>query len=1403
MVVTFFIKGCARASSHAVAHVVTGVRIPCRGVQHIEYAKFTFQRSISWVGAGSMGKPDLTTDSGRMAALASDLELACIYVVAVFFDGGLSARNSWWEACRAAHVLTTTAKPMTALQFKDRLHALVALGAVLNPEARGFYTLNIVWRPAVLQLLEASGRLGQIAQLVDAQCQGHRYMRGGDTLPERIARALAIGHAEGIARALSPLYLSDYNSNSRYPREHLLVAALGVAPLASWVARLPVGYRDMYVEAALTLGLYALQPPSQELFAHGAASTEPNVLAKVALAYALMGDTEAASQLVAQIPRASVWHSALTAIVALVMQDVPGARAALRTNGKSKRTSALRVFPALDGVVAILVTLLIATDDAYLDRVAFAEEIVRKSGFPLRLWPRAPGYLLQLAELGLPPTLREERYVHQSISWAESLLEAIALRWTVSESQLQKITPSGMSAALAAYAKHAASAGYAWLAVQLNELAQPDNSSATLIQLKSMTEYWETVLSALDAQAPAVAATPVASAAPLVWRLGYEPRNKQLTISCAEVNARSRTGKAVSLTRLAGGQPGIGSTADQLLGATLHAARRTLGYFPSALLRHFVGREGLQDAAGSPLQVLREPPELQIAPAADGVRLTMSVVDFDADGLAITNGPGTLTLIEVNDRVAAVQRAIGSAGLLVPAAGAARLARTIAGLSTEFTILNSASSETATRQGLFAPCVQLFRGRGGEFRVRVRVRPFAESEQTFRPGVPPAEVVLTQDAQLLRGVRDLVAEHAAAADLETSVPSLAVLSQVGEDRVIRDLPTCLELLLELAAAEVVVEWPEGQSLRAPKLCTQRDIRINVRGNGKWFQLEGALQVDADNVLNMQALLAATTQGVGRFLRITEDQYIALAQDVAGKVAALARAQALSTKAGLAAALLPAVAELTNGLQVTYTKAVAARKQALDTALRESPKVPRTLKAELRDYQRDGFVFMARLAAAGLGAILADDMGLGKTVQALALLLHRSKLGPALVVAPTSVARNWQLECVKFAPTLQVLRMDVGDRASMLEAAGPGDVVLVSYGLLVTEQAGLAAKRFATVVFDEAHALKNAATKRAACARTLLCDAAIALTGTPVENHVTELHALLDVVVPGVLGSRSAFSSAFIANDAAEQRAALATLRGLVRPLVLRRSKTEVLTELPPKTEMTRLIPASPEHRAFYEAVRQRAAAAAAASRVKGAKVGNAHIQILAEITRLRRAAIDPRLVAGASAPHGGKFEVLADMVTDLRSEGHSVLIFSQFLEVLDYAGAALKAADIRCLRLDGTMAAGARASAIAEFQSGDADAFLLSLKAGGVGLNLTGADYVIHLDPWWNPAVEDQASDRAHRIGQTRPVTVVRLVTEGTIEEKVLALHGAKREMYQAVVGEADGKGSLDVALLVELLSAT
>jgi SNF2 family DNA or RNA helicase len=531
------------------------------------------------------------------------------------------------------------------------------------------------------------------------------------------------------------------------------------------------------------------------------------------------------------------------------------------------------------------------------------------------------------------------------------------------------------------------------------------------------------------------------------------------------------------------------------------------------------------------------------------------------------------------------------------------------------------------------------------------------------------------------------------------------------------------------------------------------------------------------VLRFAQLLGAR---VGeRYLPIGPDRFVVLSDALRRHLDALA---GLGTVTGdqlrASPALLSVLDELTAGTHVILDPRVRARLDALQEIADWAPRLPRGFQATLRDYQREGYTWLARLARAGLGACLADDMGLGKTVQALALLCQRARLGPAMVVCPTSVVHNWAAEAARFTSVLRIhVLADEEDRAQRLCSLRARDLVLCSYGLLDSVSDTLGEVEFSTVVFDEAHALKNQETKRAAAARLVRAEHRLALTGTPVENHLGELWSLFNVIQPGLLGSHTHFDDAFTNPIAAGNRERAAQLRALLRPFLLRRTKTQVLDELPPRSEVTIHVEPNAEERAFYEALRRRAV-----ERVTSADSKKVRFEILAELTRLRQAAIDPRLVDPAKGPTGAKLDVLMAHLVELRSEGHRALVFTQFLGSMALVRERLQAAGIEYLDLDGSTPAAERARRIDAFQAGEGDVFVLSLRAGGVGINLTGADYVFHLDPWWNPAVEDQATDRAHRIGQQRPVTVYRLVTEGTIEDKVMALHESKRQLADDVL---------------------
>jgi SNF2 family DNA or RNA helicase len=467
----------------------------------------------------------------------------------------------------------------------------------------------------------------------------------------------------------------------------------------------------------------------------------------------------------------------------------------------------------------------------------------------------------------------------------------------------------------------------------------------------------------------------------------------------------------------------------------------------------------------------------------------------------------------------------------------------------------------------------------------------------------------------------------------------------------------------------------------------------------------------------------------------------------------------------------------------------------------TPALPPTLQAELRDYQVEGFVWLARLARWGAGACLADDMGLGKTVQAIAVMLDRAAEGPCLVVAPTSVCPNWEAEIARFAPTLTTHRLSAAtDRAALIAGLGPNDVLVCSYTMLHLTAEALAGRPWQMVVLDEAQAIKNAETKRAQASLTLQAGFRVALTGTPVENYLDELWSLFHFVNPGLLGSREGFQKRFaVPIERDRDPHARQALRALIRPFLLRRTKAAVLSELPPRTEQTVTVEMSEAERAFYEALRQRALESIEAM---DAPKGRRKIQILAEITRLRRACCNPALIDAAAGVPSGKLDAFLELVEELLRNRHRALVFSQFVGHLALVRAALDARGIAYEYLDGSTPSDERERRVASFQSGGAPLFLISLRAGGTGLNLTAADYVVHLDPWWNPAVEDQASDRAHRIGQERPVTIYRLIMQDSIEERILRLHRDKRDLASELLDGSEVAGRLSEEALLELIRA-
>jgi superfamily II DNA or RNA helicase len=469
------------------------------------------------------------------------------------------------------------------------------------------------------------------------------------------------------------------------------------------------------------------------------------------------------------------------------------------------------------------------------------------------------------------------------------------------------------------------------------------------------------------------------------------------------------------------------------------------------------------------------------------------------------------------------------------------------------------------------------------------------------------------------------------------------------------------------------------------------------------------------------------------------------------------------------------------------KKLRARLRAL--AVSTDVRVPRTIKAELRPYQKQGLAWLEFLVELGAGGILADDMGLGKTLTTLAIIASRKHLdgpAPSLVVCPTSVVYNWAREAAQFAPSLRVVSLHGAGRWERAGDLGDADLVLTSYGTLRNDIEILERRRFRFVVLDEAQNVKNAASATAFVARRLDADLRLCLSGTPVENRLSELWALVDFCNPGMLGSANDFDHRFarpIADRPDGPEAA--ALRALLRPFVLRRTKQQVLTELPPTQESELWCEPTPKQRKVYDAMaammRQKVE-----QEILARGLSRSGLSVLTALLRLRQIACDPRLVdPRLPASSSGKRTLFLETVRGLIAGGRRALVFSQFVELLTLLRRDLDRERIAYEYLDGSTHD--REAVVNRFQQGTAPCFLISLKAGGAGLNLTAADTVILCDPWWNPAVEDQASGRAHRIGQERKVTVFRLVMRGTVEERIQALKERKRALARAVVGEDAG----------------
>ena len=969
------------------------------------------------------------------------------------------------------------------------------------------------------------------------------------------------------------------------------------------------------------------------------------------------------------------------------------------------------------------------------------------------------------------------------------------------------------------------------LFLQRAETLRRQQGSVCLLDWFEKQEPWQRQLAAL-AQLNAPAKDSPGTSGPtqerLVWEIHIGPH--YITLHPREQKRKGQAawtgGRAVALKRLSESPEEFDYLSPQDRQVCACIRKNSYGYYGGAdyelnsrqampyLINHPL--VFLAESPGVRVEILRGMPELEIK-KTDANTLSLRLqpaLGGQSDNVIVTREtPTRLRVMEVTEEHRRIGNILGES-LNVPVRAKEQVLDAIRAISSLITIqsdldvLPANVPQVEADSRLHVHLMPL----GAGLKVSLRVRPFADAGPYYPPGAGAESVIAEISGKPLQARRHLAAEAEAAKALEATCQVWRDTPQEHGERTIEDPQDCLELLLQLQAQaqadKVVLAWPEGEKFKVSRELGGSHFSMAIKRQQDWFSVTGELQVDDKQVLDLQRLLELTATGHGRFIHLGDNQFLALTETFRRRLDEL---RAYSEQRGkdlrihpLAAGALQDLADEAGKLKADkFWKEHLAKLGELDTL---QPVLPATLQADLRDYQFSGFEWLNRLAHWGVGACLADDMGLGKTLQALALLLSRAPDGPALVVAPTSVCMNWLGEVARFAPTLRVILFGSGDRQQALADLQPLDLVVTSYGLLQQEAERFAAVQWHTLVLDEAQAIKNQATKRSQAAMALQADFRMILSGTPLENHLGELWNLFRFINPGLLGSLEQFNERYAGPIERLQNAeARNRLRKLIGPFILRRTKSQVLSELPSRTEILRRVELTTEEKALYEALRRQAlerlaAAKAGEGGAGGDGSGQRYIEILAEITKLRRACCNPALVAPELGLPSSKLAAFGELLDELLANRHKALVFSQFVAHLSLIRAYLDERGVRYQYLDGSTPMHERKQRVDAFQAGEGDVFLISLKAGGTGLNLTAADYVIHMDPWWNPAVEDQASDRAHRIGQTRPVTIYRLVAQDTIEEKIVDLHKTKRALADSLLEGSDMAAKMTADDMLALL---
>ncbi|MCU0552191.1 MAG: DEAD/DEAH box helicase, partial [Leptolyngbya sp. Prado105] len=1013
----------------------------------------------------------------------------------------------------------------------------------------------------------------------------------------------------------------------------------------------------------------------------------------------------------------------------------------------------------------------------------------------------------------------------------ETIINTLALYWT--DHQEAKRVLSGLGTLYT----QTHTAGYEWISlevalllsrmkpkseyVEIAETLQRSTGIAPLLDLVKAQEPWELSLNALlNLNQTPTPSSHSGTTQRLAWSIILFGTHWSIQPKEQSLNAKGEWGKGrnIALKRLARSLDEFPYLTEQDRKVCSEIKAYSAGGYYGQQDYRFSDRAILglighpfvfwEDTPGIKIEIVKGEPEL-IVKKGKNDRLTLELSPTPKDNQSIVlvkESPTRLKVIELTTEHRRIAEILGSRNKLeVPEQAKDQVMNAIQAISGLVTVHSDIGGGVSAEEVPADPTpnFHLFPS-GSGLRVTVLVRPFATGGSYYRPGMGGETVIAEVDGKRLQTTRDLEQERKLANDTMLDCDVLMEYEQEDGEWVIEDPENCLELLLELQELgdRAIISHPEGQKFRIRREVGFDNFHLKIQQERDWFEASGELRIDQDSVLELQYLLELLGQSNSRFIRLEDGQFLALTTEFRRRLEefrAIAEKQGKKTRFHpLAAVAIEDWVDEVGELEADQYWQRHIQKLKEVEAL--APTVPSTLQADLRDYQVEGFCWMARLAHWGVGACLADGMGLGKTLQSIALILTRAMNGATLVIAPTSVCLNWIEEIERFAPTLKIVQFGSGDRQKVIDRLEPFDVLICSYGLLQQDDVSqlLSQVEWQTIVLDEAQSIKNFATKRSQAAMNLRGGFKLITTGTPIENHLGELWNLFRFINPGLLGSLEQFSERFaIPIERWDDKQARTRLRKLIQPFILRRTKTQVLQELPSRTEITLHVELTTEERLFYEALRKSAMRRLAES---DAPAGQKHLQVLAEIMKLRRSCCNSRLVTPGSTLPSAKLQLFGEVLEELLDNKHKVLVFSQFVDHLKILQELLDEKAISYQYLDGSTSIPERKKRINAFQAGKGDVFLISLKAGGTGLNLTAADYVIHMDPWWNPAVEDQASDRAHRMGQQRPVTIYRLVAKDTIEDKIVDLHQHKRDLADSLLEGTEVSGKISTQDLLNLI---